>query len=96
MYAVIFRSTIRILDEDYQCISKRVRELAFTQYNCVDFVATVEGDQEIAISYWRSLDDIKAWRNNAEHQEAIRLAKERWFSSYRIDVTEVQRSYEST
>ena len=95
MYAVIFRSTIRSLDADYQRIAKRMRELAFTQYHCVDFVATFEGDQEIAISYWHSLEDIQAWRENPEHQAAMRLGQDHWYKHYKVDVVEVKRSYES-
>lgn len=95
MYAVIFRSTIKHLDEDYQRISKRVRELAFSDYNCADFTAVVEGQEEIAVSYWHSLDDIKAWRQNPEHIDAIERAKAGWFSSYHVDVVEIKRSYQS-
>lgn len=95
MYAVIFRSTIKRLDADYDQVSKRMRELAFKDYNCADFTAVVEGHDEIAISYWHSLDDIKAWRKNPEHIEAIKRGKNDWFSHFQIEVVEIKRAYQS-
>ena len=95
MYAVIFRSTIKHLDKDYQRVSKRMRELAFSQYNCVDITAVFEGQQEIVISYWHRLADIKAWRQNPEHIQAIGRARADWYSSYQVEVVEIKRSYQS-
>ena len=54
MYAVIFRATAKQLDEEYNQTAARMRELAKRKYGCVEFVSVQEGDQEIAISYWRS------------------------------------------
>lgn len=95
MYAVIFRSTIKHLDEDYQRLAKRMRELAFNHYNCIDFTAVFEGQQEIAISYWHCLDDIKAWRQNPEHIQAIERGQADWYSSYHVEVVEIKRTYQS-
>ncbi len=95
MYAVIFRSTINQLDADYQRIAQRMRELAFRDYHCVDFTAVIEGSEEVAVSYWHSLEDIQAWRQNPEHIETIARARAGWYSSYRVEVVEIKRSYQS-
>jgi hypothetical protein len=55
MYAVIFHAEIAQLDDEYFATAKHMRELAMTQYGCLDFVATTEGNREIAISYWPRL-----------------------------------------
>lgn len=93
MYAVIFRATVRAFDDDYEGMGPRLRELALNDYGCVDFQAVMEGDQEIAISMWRSEADIKRWKASAEHQLAQRLGRERWYAHYTVQVVEVQRQY---
>ena len=94
MYAVIFHAEIAQLDDEYFTTAKQMRELAMTHYGCLDFVATTEGEREIAISYWPSLDHIKHWKQNAEHLQAQRQGKARWYKSYKVEVVEVLRSYQ--
>ena len=95
MYAVIFRATVARLDEDYLATAQRMRELALGEYGCVDFVTAHEGDQEIAISYWESEEQILAWRGNPEHLQAQERGREHWYSEYCVEVVEVQRAYGS-
>ena len=52
MFVVIFRAKVRQFDADYSAMAARMRELAFSQFGCLGFTATTEGDQEIAVSYW--------------------------------------------
>ena len=61
-YAVIFRATINKLDKDYDDMVQQLRKLAFEQYNCQEFIAYSEGNEEIAVSYWQSLGDIANWK----------------------------------
>lgn len=93
MYAVIFRATIRELDSQYLDMAERMRELAINEYGCIEFTACTEGDKEIAVSYWPSLDSIKKWHQNSEHKEAQALGKSKWYASYQVQVTEVIREY---
>ncbi|WP_062058212.1 antibiotic biosynthesis monooxygenase family protein [Cellvibrio sp. OA-2007] len=93
MYAVIFHAEIAQLDDEYFAAAKQLRELAMTQYGCLDFVATSEGSREIAISYWPSLDHIKHWQQNAEHLQAQQQGRARWYKSYKVEVVELLRSY---
>ena len=48
----------------------------------------------ITVSYWKDEESIKKWKENIEHQEAQRLGKEIWYSSYKIRVAKVERDYE--
>ena len=95
MYAVIFRATAKQLDEEYNQTAARMRELAKRKYGCVEFVSVQEGDQEIAISYWRSEQDIQAWKNDPEHLRAQALGKSHWYQSYRVEVVQILRHYHS-
>ncbi len=47
----------------------------------------------ITVSYWESLDAIRAWRQHGEHQAAQRLGKEKWYRAYELRVARVERAY---
>lgn len=93
MFVVIFRATVRELDSDYSAMAARMRELALTQYGCIEFHALLEGKEEIALSYWPNEESILAWRQHPEHVEAQRLGRSRWYASYRVEVTKITRDY---
>lgn len=94
-YAVIFTAQVKQFDEEYSSTAVNMRELAFAEYGCVGFQACTEGDQEIAVSYWQDLDDIRMWKQNVEHLAAQKLGAEKWYESYTVEVVEVLRSYAS-
>ena len=93
MYAVIFRAEINELNEQYTAMAERLRERAIEQYGCIEFISFTEGDIEIAVSYWPSLDYIKAWKNDSEHQKAQQLGKNKWYKSYRVEIAEIKKGY---
>jgi len=57
------------------------------------FTSCSEGNKEIAISYWPSLEAIKGWKKDIEHLQAQKLGKEKWYSAYQVEVVEVLRQY---
>ena len=94
MYAVIFRAEIKKLDDTYYELAKRMRELAIQKYACSEFTAVTEETNEIAISYWKSLDDIKAWKQDSEHLVAQEMGMNKWYESYQVQVVKILREYE--
>lgn len=93
MFVVIFRATVRELDSEYSALAARMRELALTRFGCIEFHALMEGNEEIALSYWPDEKSIVAWRRHPEHVEAQRLGCTRWYESYRVEVTKISRDY---
>ncbi|MFV7670123.1 antibiotic biosynthesis monooxygenase family protein [Shewanella algae] len=93
MFAVIFKAKAGDQDPQYSQTVSTMRDLAFSKYNCQDFIAVTEGEQEIAISYWLSENDIQNWHKDAQHAVAQKLGKEKWYTSYTIEVVEVKRKY---
>jgi len=93
MFAVIFKAKPGIQDDEYGKTVARMRDLAFTQYGCLDFVAVTEGEQEIAISYWESEEAIRAWKNDGEHALAQGNGQKKWYQSYTVQVVEIKREY---
>ena len=93
MYAVIFRAEINDLDGAYAAMAVRMRELAMNEYGCSEFTAVTEGTQEIAISYWHDQEQIKQWKQAAEHLVAQRHGRNKWYKSYQVQVVEIIRQY---
>lgn len=50
-------------------------------------------EKYITICYWKSIEDIKKWRGNLEHQMAIKYGQEKWFKSYKITISKVEHEY---
>ena len=92
-YVVIFKAQINILDDDYFQTAQHLREKALNQFNCKKFEAISEQGLEIALSYWDTLDDIKAWAKDAEHTFAQHLGVQRWYEGFDIEICEILRSY---
>ncbi|MDR3481905.1 MAG: antibiotic biosynthesis monooxygenase [Burkholderiaceae bacterium] len=96
MYVVIFRAKVRAFDAEYSTVAARMRELALTQFGCLDFQALTEGRDEIALSYWPDEASIVAWKAHSEHVLAQQLGRERWYESYIVQVAQIGREYRVT
>jgi len=95
MLVVIFRAQARPLDAEYSAMAAQLRQLALTQFGCLDFTAVTEGDQEVALSYWPDEASIHAWKRHSDHLLAQQLGRERWYARYSVEVAEVTRRYAS-
>lgn len=93
MYVVIFRATARQLDDEYFATAQTLRRIAIEEFGCLNFVSASENGQEIAVSYWRSLDDIARWKQHPVHQTAQQKEGERWYGDYHVEVVEIVRQY---
>lgn len=94
MFVVIFRATVRQLDEAYSHMAARMRTLALTEFGCLAFHAVTEGAQEVALSYWPDEAAIRAWKAHPEHLLAQQQGRDHWYASYSVEVAEVKRAYE--
>jgi heme-degrading monooxygenase HmoA len=91
-YAVIFTSHRTEGDNGYGEMAERMAELAAQQPGYLGMESARE-DLGITVSYWESLEAIRNWKQNAEHQEAQRLGHQQWYSSFRVRVAKVEREY---
>ena len=94
MYVVIFRAKVRTLDDEYFRVAARMRELALTQFGCVEFQSVSEGNDEISLSYWADEASILAWKKHAEHVIAQQLGCERWYDFYFLEIVAITRRYQ--
>jgi heme-degrading monooxygenase HmoA len=93
MFVVIFRAKVHQTDHEYTVVATRMRELALTQFGCIEFTAVTEGTQEVALSYWPSEAHIRAWKAHSDHVLAQHLGRQRWYASYTVQVAEITRDY---
>ena len=92
-YAVIFTSLRSDADhEAYGAAAARMVELAAQQPGFLGVESAREG-LGITVSYWRSLEDIAAWKRNAEHQAAQRQGHETWYTHFHTRICKVERDY---
>ena len=47
----------------------------------------------ITVSYWRSVEEARAWKGVGEHLAAQKLGRERWYKMFRVRIAEVAREY---
>ena len=91
-YAVIFTSHRTGDDDGYAAMAARMVELVSKQPGFLG-VESARQDVGITISYWSDLESIKNWKANLEHQEAQRLGYEKWYASFKMRISKVERDY---
>ena len=91
-FAVIFTSQRTDGDRGYGAMADKMVELAAQQPGFLGVESVRDSDGfGITVSYWRSREDISAWRNHAEHRPAQEAGKRVWYDGYQLRVCEVQR-----
>ena len=92
-YAVIFSSQRTEGDNGYAEMAHRMFELAKKQDGFLG-AESVRENFGITVSYWKDLEAIKNWRNNAEHTVAREKGRKEWYSSFKVRIAKVERDYE--
>lgn len=91
-YAVIFTSHRTAGDNGYGQMAERMVELASEQAGFLG-VESAREEVGITVSYWSDLESIKAWKANIEHLDAQKLGHEKWYSSFKVRISKVERDY---
>ncbi len=91
-FAVIFTSQRTPEDRGYDVMAARMVELAAAQPGFLGVESVRDaGGLGITVSYWRTRDDVRAWREHAEHRVAQETGKRVWYADYRLRICEVLR-----
>lgn len=91
-YAVIFTSLRTEGDQGYAAMAERMVELAAQQPGFLGVESARDG-LGITVSYWADLESIAAWKANAEHLEAQRQGREKWYAGFKTRIARVERDY---
>lgn len=90
-YAVIFTSVRTDGDNGYTEAAKRILEFARQQPGFLGYEAARQ-DIGVSVSYWESLEAIRAWKAHTEHRK-VQEMEAVWYSESRIRVSKVERDY---
>ena len=91
-YAVIFTSIRTVVEEGYGDMAVRMVELAHQQPGFLG-VESARNEVGITVSYWESLEAIRAWKQHADHQLAQQTGRSTWYEMYRVRICKVEREY---
>jgi heme-degrading monooxygenase HmoA len=93
--AVIFTSVQAADRVGYAETAERMEQLAAEQpgYLGIESVRDPATGFGITVSYWRTETDATAWKRVAEHAEAQRVGRDRWYDHYTVHVATVTRAY---
>lgn len=92
-YAVIFTSILDEHDPEYFRMNDMLRQQA---EKLDGFLGedSARNDYGISISYWKDLDSIQQWRQNADHQWAKQKGRKFFYKEYKIRIARVEREYD--
>lgn len=96
-YAVIFTSVRTQLTAGYGETATLLEELAEQQPGCLGMESARNapglGTLGITVSYWESLDAIRAWKQQADHRLAQQAGRTHWYETYQVRICRVERDY---
>lgn len=92
-YAVIFTSVLNAEIDGYSDMAAKMEALSKVQPGYLGF-ESARSDIGISVSYWKTLEDIKNWKMQADHMMAQQAGKENWYQYYKVRICKVEREYE--
>ncbi|MFB6468696.1 antibiotic biosynthesis monooxygenase family protein [Cytobacillus sp. Hz8] len=90
-YAVIFSSQRTASDRGYGKMTDKMLELASQQKGFLGVESAQDEELGITVSYWDSLESIKAWKENSSHRVAQEKGNSEWFKNFSLRVCKVER-----
>jgi heme-degrading monooxygenase HmoA len=90
-YAVVFTSVRTDGENGYAAEAERILALAKLQPGFLGFESARQ-EVGISVSYWSSLEAIRAWKEDADHRRAQARARD-WYRSFRVRICRVEREY---
>ena len=91
-YAVIFSTIQSENTEGYIEVAQRMEILAKQQKGFLG-IESARSEIGITVSYWQTLADITAWKNNIEHTAVRELGRKKWYKKYQLRISKVEIAY---
>jgi len=90
-YAVIFSSQRTEGDNGYGKMADKMVEYASLQNGFLGVESARDESLGITVSYWDSLESIKAWKEHSVHKVAQDRGKTEWYKNFSLRVCKVER-----
>jgi len=93
MIVTVFRSRLKSgIRDEYVALAQRMNELAQTMPGYISHKGFLADDGErVTIVEFAHEEGMRAWRTNPEHLAAQKLARQKFYSEYHIQVCTVER-----
>jgi heme-degrading monooxygenase HmoA len=93
MIVTVFRARLRPgVRDEYVALVARMNELARTMPGYISHKGFFADDGErVTIVEFEAEEGMRAWRTNPEHRAAQKLAREKYYSEYHIQVCTLDR-----
>ncbi|HEY1745565.1 MAG TPA: antibiotic biosynthesis monooxygenase [Xanthobacteraceae bacterium] len=93
MIVTVFRSRLKPdAGEDYRVMLRRMVELAETTPGYISHKSfSAEDGERVTIVEFEHEEGQRAWRTNAEHHAAQKLARQKYYTEYHIQVCTLDR-----
>ena len=91
-YAIVFKTILTDNIAKYHETGEKMQALEKLQKGYLG-IESARNDIGIKVSYWETLDDIIAWKNNIEHTNARNLGREKWYQKYQLRICKEEREY---
>jgi len=92
-YAVIFTSIKTSVDEGYGDMATEMVRLANEQPGFLG-VESARNEIGITVSYWKTLEEIKNWKQHTQHLVAQKYGRDKWYESYKVRICKIERDYQ--
>jgi len=92
-FAVIFTSIRTDVNDGYDIMADEMFKLATKQDGFLG-VESARSEIGITVSYWQNLEAIKNWKANAQHMQAQKYGREKWYERYKVRVCKIEHDYE--
>jgi len=92
-YAVIFTSLRTEGDDGYNDMAQQMDELAKQQPGYLG-IESARNETGITVSYWKDLQSIQQWKQQADHLLAQQKGISDWYSDYKVRIALVERDYD--
>lgn len=92
-YAVIAPAVLRDDVSGYPSTARRLVETAQGLDGFLGIEMCGQPGFSLAVSYWRDLDAIAAWRRHPEHGRAKAQGRSTWFDQYATRIAQVVDAY---
>lgn len=88
---MIFASKRTEGDGGYGVMSDKMVELASQQEGFLGVENARDEGLGITVSYWKSLDAIKKWKEHSAHKVAQERGKTEWYKNFALRVCKIER-----
>ena len=98
MIVTVFRSRLRPgVRDEYVALVERMNELARTMPGYISHKGFFAEDGErVTIVEFEHEEGLRAWRTNPEHRAAQKLAREKYYTEYHVQICTLDRESKFT